>query len=106
MYYRITAYFPAENLSSIFDSNGMFEKLWQFSSYLIQRGFKVIEVSDETKFIDGNFDRAEAESDKFFIRAYANGQPEITTMEINGKVYPALKVDDKIYVPDKTRSAV
>ena len=43
-YFRITAYHPAENVCAIFDSNGRFEKLWQFSSYLIQKGFKIIEV--------------------------------------------------------------
>ena len=102
MYYRITAHNPQENLTGIFDSNGMFEKLWQFSSYLMGRGFKIIEVSDEDKFLDGNFDRAEPEPDKFFIRAYAEGQPEKTTTEIDGKVYPAIKVGDMIYVPDRT----
>ena len=33
-YFRITAYHPAKNVCAIFDSNGRFEKLWQFSSYL------------------------------------------------------------------------
>ncbi len=39
-YYRITAYLPAENISAVFDSNVGFEKLWQFSSYLLLEGFK------------------------------------------------------------------
>ena len=43
-YFRITAYHPEQDLSAIFDSNGYFEKLWQFSAYLIQKGFKIIEV--------------------------------------------------------------
>ena len=33
-YFRITAYHPEQDLSAIFDSNGYFEKLWQFSAYL------------------------------------------------------------------------
>lgn len=41
-YFRITAYHPEQDLSAIFDSNGCFEKLWQFSAYLIQKGFKII----------------------------------------------------------------
>ena len=49
-YFRITAYHPAENVCAIFDSNGRFEKLWQFSSYLIQKGFKIIEVGADDKF--------------------------------------------------------
>ena len=46
-YFRITAYHPAKNVCAIFDCNGRFEKLWEFSSYLIQRGFKIIEVGAE-----------------------------------------------------------
>ena len=46
-YFRITGY--SEELKSCFilDSNGMFEKLWQFSAYLVQKDIKVIEVSKE-----------------------------------------------------------
>ena len=85
-YFRITAYHPAENVCAIFDSNGRFEKLWQFSSYLIQRGFKIIEVGAEDKFDDGDFDRAPAEKDKIILRACAKGQPVIngSTVQVNG----------------------
>ena len=88
-YFRITAYHPAENVCAIFDSNGRFEKLWQFSSYLIQRGFKIIEVGAEDKFDDGDFDRAPVEKDKIILRACAKGQPVIdgNTVQVNGKCY-------------------
>ena len=46
-YFRITAYHPTENLSVIMDSNGLFEKLWQFSSFMVSKGFKIIEVGGE-----------------------------------------------------------
>ena len=39
-YFRITAYHPAENLSAIFDSNGYFEKLWQFFATMSSDEFK------------------------------------------------------------------
>lgn len=51
-YFRITAYHPTENFSVIMDSNGMFEKLWQFSADLVQKGFKIIEVGDSNKFLE------------------------------------------------------
>ena len=53
-YFRITAYHPAKNICAIFDSNGRFEKHWQFSAYLVQKGFKIVEVSSDDKFLDGN----------------------------------------------------
>ena len=40
-YFRITAYHPAKNICAIFDSNGRFEKLWQFSSYLVQKASRL-----------------------------------------------------------------
>ena len=48
-YFRITAYHPAKNICAIFDSNGRFEKLWQFSSCLVQKGFKIVEVGNAEK---------------------------------------------------------
>ena len=44
-YFRITGYWPKENLTFIVDSNGMFEKLWQFSAYLVSKGIEIKEVS-------------------------------------------------------------
>lgn len=32
-YFRITGYWPESDICFIIDSNGMFEKLWQFSSF-------------------------------------------------------------------------
>ena len=58
-YFRITAYHPTENLSVIMDSNGLFQKLWQFSSYMVSKGFKIIEVGNEDKFDDGDMPKAE-----------------------------------------------
>lgn len=88
-YFRITAYHPAKNVCAVFDSNGRFEKLWQFSSYLIQKGFKIIEVGADDKFDYGDFDRAPAEQDKIILRACAKGQPnkENNIITVEGKSY-------------------
>ena len=55
-YYRITAYHKEKDISIIMDSYGLFEKKWQFSADLIRRGFDIIEVSDDTQFLDGNIE--------------------------------------------------
>ena len=88
-YFRITAYHPAKNVCAVFDSNGRFEKLWQFSSYLIQKGFKIIEVGADDKFDYGDLGRAPADKDKIILRACAKGQPVINgnSVEVNGKHY-------------------
>lgn len=87
-YFRITAYHPAKNICAIFDSNGRFEKLWQFSSYLVQKGFKIVEVGADDKFLDGNIPKALA-GNLLLVRACGKGRPQITgnTVEIRGKHY-------------------
>lgn len=88
-YFRITAYHPAKNVCAIFDSNGRFGKLWQFSAFLVGKGFKIIEVGADDKFDDGDFDRAPAEQDKIILRACAKGRSVINgnTIQMNGKCY-------------------
>ena len=77
-YFRITAYHPIENFSVIMDSNGMFEKLWQFSSFMVSKGFKIIEVGGEDKFNAGDMPKAEQDTVHIILRACKSGEPEIT----------------------------
>ena len=88
-YFRITAYNSAEDISVIMDSNGVFEKIWQFSSLLVQKGFKILEVGNEEKFLDGNFDRAPEDKQKIILRACSKGQPIYNgnMVQVSGKYY-------------------
>lgn len=99
-YYRITAYHIEKDISIIMDSYGLFERKWQFSADLIKKGFDILEVSDDSQFLDGNIERlTEDYPDKFVLRAYAEGKPEYLTQTIGGTSYKAVKVGDKIYIP-------
>jgi len=102
-YFRITAYHPTENLSVIVDSYGLHEKLWQFSSQMLQKGFKVIEVSNAEKFLDVNITKAAPDMDKYILRASTEGEPERITHLLNGVEYHAIKVEGKIYIPDREK---
>ena len=103
-YYRITAYHKEKDISIIMDSYGFFEKKWQFSADLIRRGFDIIEVSDDTQFLDGNIERlTEPDYEKFMLRANEHGQPKYIKQEINGITYKAVMVEGKIYIPDNTQ---
>ena len=88
-YYRITAYQPEKDISIIMDSFGLFEKKWQFSADLIKKGFKILEVSDDSQFIEGNIPLLVEPSNKYILRAYKTGKPTIENgkVEINGKFY-------------------
>jgi hypothetical protein len=100
-YYRITGYCKEKDFCFIIDCYGMFEKLWQFSSFLIQKGLQVLEVGNDTKFIDVNIDRIEQDSEKLCLHAIAKGMPEYITQMIDNTIYKAIKVADKVYVPDQ-----
>lgn len=102
-YFRITAYYEKEDLSVIIDSNGMFEKLWQFSSYIVQKGLKVLEISNADNFIDANAQLAEKDTQHVLLRAVHKGKPEYMTQTIDGKEYEAVRINDMIYIPDKTK---
>ena len=100
-YYRITAYYPEDDFSFIIDSNGLFEKLWQFSSNLIEKGFEIIEVSRLENIIDINIQPAEEDNENFILRATADGMPRNIEQTVNGITYKAIQVADKIYIPNK-----
>ena len=91
-YFRITAYHPAENISAVFDSNGMFEKLWQFSAYLVGKGFKILAVGGEEKFSDGDMPKAEYDNVHIILRACKSGEPEIkgNRITVEGKTYTTI----------------
>lgn len=89
-YYRTTAYYPEKNISVIMDSYGMFEKLWQFSAFLVEKGFNIIAVDKENNFTDGNIERqTEPLPNKIILRAYAFNKPNVTNgkIEVGGKFY-------------------
>lgn len=88
-YFRITAYHPVEDFSAIIDSYGMFDKLWQFSAYLVSKGFKVLEVGSEGSFTDGNITKAEYDAERMILRACQKGKPIYRdgTVIVEGKYY-------------------
>ena len=46
----------------------------------------------------------EENSEKIFLRANADGKPEYITQTVNGVTYKAVKVADKVYIPDRTQT--
>ena len=102
-YFRITGYEPTNDFCFIIDCFGLYEQIWQFSSLLVKKGIKVIAVGSDEKFIDVNIAKAQEDKEHLVLRANANGKPENIIQKIDGIKYNALKVADKIYIPDKTK---
>ena len=102
-YFRITAYHPTEDYCFIVDSYGRFEKLWEFSSYLVNKGVKVLEVANDDTFLDGNMKRAKEHSEYLYIQSVQRGKPTMTTMIVDGKTYPAIEVCGRRYIPSREK---
>lgn len=101
-YFRITGYCPEKDFSFIMDCYEKFEKKWQFSAELVKRGLKIIEVSDDEQFLEGNMPLLAKPTDKFVLRAYANGKPKCIIQTIHGTERSAVKLGDKTYIPNKS----
>lgn len=99
-YFRITAYHTEHDESVILDSNGKFDKLWQFSADLIQKGFKILEVGNDETFLDGDIEKTEY-SDNYLLRAHAKGKPQYTSFSVEDITYKAIRIGDRVYIPDK-----
>ena len=101
-YFRITGYEPKEDYCFIMDCYGKHEKLWQFSSALVQKGIKIIEASKLENIIDLNIKPIEKQdTENYIVRATANGEPKHIEQYVDGITYKAIKVGDKIYIPSK-----
>lgn len=90
-YFRITGYCPKEDVCFILDSNGRFQALWEFSSYLVSMGVEIIAVGRDERMTYGNFSRAEYDAEHLSLRACAQGKPVISgkIITVHGKCYTA-----------------
>lgn len=88
-YFRLTAYYPTEDISCIMDTYGKYEEIWQFSAYLVKLKFKIIDVAKQGQFEYGNIPPIEEKSDKFYLRACMKGKVEKIdgVISINGRHY-------------------
>jgi len=102
-YFRITIYNKKDNLSVIFDSNGYFKTLDDFSADLRSRGSDILAATTDETFLDGNIAKAEYDTEAIHCRAHHTGEPIKTTHELNGVTYHALQVNEKIYIPDRAK---
>ena len=86
---KCTVYHPAEDVSAIIDSNGYFEKVWQLSAALVQKGFKIVEVGGDDRFLEGDLPKAESDSQHLLLRACKVGLTDYTNsvVQIGGKGY-------------------
>ena len=92
-YYRITAYYEIDNFTIIIDSNGLFDKLWKFSAYLVSKGLNIIDATRLENITDTNIALAPEDTEHIILRATQDRKVE----QLNN----AIKVADKFYSTKK-----
>lgn len=97
-YFRILGYLPNHDISAVIDCFGAFNEIWEFSSFLIQKGFKILEAGGLSKFKDVNIG-LEKESSRLMLRACSNGAPQYLDYKLDGKIFNAVSLNSKIYIP-------
>ena len=92
-YCRLTAYYPAEDISCIMDTYGKYDEIWQFSAYLVKLKFKIIDVAGKGQFEYGNIPPIKEKSNQFILRACAKGKGEKIdgVISINGRNYKTFR---------------
>lgn len=99
-YFRITGYYPKEDISFIMDSNGMFEKLWQFSAFVVSKGCKILEVGTDETFIDINIEKIEENPNYIFLLANSSGKPNYSIQTIHNINHKIIEIEHKRYMPE------
>jgi len=92
-YFRLTAYYPAEDISCIMDTYGKYAEIWQFSAHLVKLKFKIIDVAGQGQFDFGNIPPIKEKTDQFILRACMKGKVEKLdgVININGRYYKTFR---------------
>ena len=107
LYLRITELYAKWNGSSVQNwamarnklmVNSKIQTLMQKYENMIWR--KKSHTFLDIPFTEGNIPLLVEPSDKYILRAYANGKPEYLQQNVGGVTYKAVKVGDKIYIPN------
>ncbi len=96
-YFRITAYHKESDISVILDSSGRFEKLWEFSSFLVGKGFSIIEVCKGDMIVKETLPSVKHESNMILLLGIGKGKPEISELEYQDRPCKSIAVFDKVY---------
>ena len=92
-YFRLTAYYPAEDISCIMDTYGKYDEIWQFSAHLVKLKFKIIDIAGKGQFEHGNIPPIKEKSDQFILRACTKGKVEKVdgVISIKGRYYKTFR---------------
>lgn len=101
--FRVTVYHPTEDICAIIDTYDFVEKLWELSAFFIQKGFKIIDATNSDKFLDVNISQTPNKVKRLIVRACDKGKPEQLIKELDGKRHNAIRVNTRIYIPDRAQ---
>lgn len=105
IYMRATVYIPAQNKSYIFDVNGVYDAVWKFTEYLLDKGCEIIAVGDDETFIDCNCGTDTPMDGKMHKISEQEGRPQQFEERYNdNRIYNAVMVGHCGYIPNRNHS--
>lgn len=105
IYMRATVYIPAQNKSYIFDVNGMFDAVWKFTEYLLDKGCEIVAIGDDDTFIDCNCGKDAILSGKVHKVSEQEGRPQqFEERHTDNRIYNAVMVGRCGYIPNRNYS--
>ena len=105
IYMRATVYIPKKNTSYILDVKGMFDAVWKFTEYLLDRDCKIIAIGDETTFIDCNCGMNAICDGKVHMVSQQEGMPQqFEERYSDNRIYNAVMVGHCGYIPNRNHS--
>lgn len=105
IYMRATVYIPTQDKSFIFDAYGMFDAVWKFTEYLLDKGCEIIAVGDDETFIDCNCGMDTPLDGKMHIISQQEGKPkQFEERYHDNRIYNAVMVGRCGYIPNRNHS--
>lgn len=99
-YFRITVYHPQEDFSAILDANGKYEKLWEFSAFLVSKGLNIIAVCRAELIVPDTLEYVpliDKPSDKIMLRVIEKGKASCEEMEYESRKCKIVSVGTTAY---------
>ena len=105
IYIRATVYIPAQNKSYIFDVNGVYDAVWKFTEYLLDKGCQIVAISDEDTFLDCNCGMDAPMDGKMHKISEQEGRPQpFEERYHDNRIYNAVMVGHCGYIPNRFNS--
>ena len=93
MNFRFIGYNKQKDYSFILDSNGMYQKPYEFTKDLLSKGIEMIDIQIVCENIYTNIPKASISNTKYCLRDICKGKITREDINIDGNIYRGCKIN-------------